>query len=203
VEERVDRHLADDRDRRRVQPLADIDSAEGRPGEHAQLLVDDEARRPGSVAPVEAAAGRSRCLEVDGAHVELRVLRRCERVPDGGDLGLGEDDARRERAVASRVDARVAAEDHVGGDAALVLAHVGEERSTVHVADRVEPVVAGNAQLLVDLDVPARLEPDGLEPEVGRGRLAPDADEDLVALEHVAVVERELDGAGPLDADGA
>ena len=106
-------------------------------------------------------------------------------------------------AVAARVDARVAAEDHVGGDAALVLAHVREQRAAVDVADRVEPIVPGHAQLLVDLDVPARLEPDRLEPEVGRRGTASDADEDLVSLEHVAVLERQLDDAVALDADRA
>ena len=82
-------------------------AAEGRADEHAPLLVDDEPRGAGRVAPVEAAAGRARRLEVDGAHVEPRLLRRRERVADGGDLRLGEDDPRRERAVARRVDARV------------------------------------------------------------------------------------------------
>ena len=43
----------------------------------------------------------------------------------------------------SQRSSTVAAEDAVGGDAALVLAHVGQQDAAVGVADRVEPVVAG------------------------------------------------------------
>ena len=50
------------------------------------------------------------------------------------------------------------AEDVVGGDPALVLAHVREQDAAVDVADRVEPVVARHPHVVVDLDVarPAR-----------------------------------------------
>ena len=62
------------------------------------------------------------------------------------------------------VEPRVAAEDHVGGDPGVVLAHVREQRAAVGVADRVEPVVPGHAQALVDLDRPAGLEPTASRP---------------------------------------
>ena len=77
----------------------------------------------------------------------------------------------------------VVAEDVVGREARLVLAHVGEQRAAVDVADRVEPVVAGDAHVLVDLDRLAGLEADGLEPEVvGRGRAA-ERDEQPLGLD--------------------
>ena len=50
-------HLADDGDRRRVDELGDVGADEGRADEHAPRLVDDEARRAGRAAAVEAAAG--------------------------------------------------------------------------------------------------------------------------------------------------
>src|SRR5205085_2907752 len=59
----------------------------------------------------------------------------------------------------------------------------------VRVADREEPVVAGDPQRLVHLDVPSRLEPDALQAEVSRGRTASDSDQQLVRLEFLAAVE--------------
>ena len=57
--------------------------------------------------------------------------------------------------------------DHVAGQAGLVLAHVGQERPAVAVADGVEPaaVAPRRAELLVHLDVAS-----GLEPDQRRGR---------------------------------
>ena len=83
-------------------------------------------------------------------------------------------------------------QDHVGRDARLVLAHVGEQRATVDVADRVEPpaVDAGGAQLIVDRDRLARFEPDRVEPEVGGVGPPPDGDQQLVAGDRAPVVER-------------
>ena len=49
----------------------------------------------------------------------------------------------------------------------LVLAHVGEQRAAVGVADDVEPVAAGDAQRVVDLD-----RPPGLDAEVSTPRSA-------------------------------
>ena len=109
--------------------------------------------------------------------------RRSERVAHGGDLRVGEDHARRERAVGD--ERHVPAEDRVGGEPALVLAHVREQRAAVRVADRVEPVVPGRAQIRADLDRLARLEPDRLEPEALGVRLPADGDEQLGAASAV------------------
>ena len=75
----------------------------------------------------------------------------------------------------------LAAEDAVGGDAALVLAHVGQQRAAVGVADDVEPVVAGDAQRVVDLDRPPGLDAERLDAEVGGQGAPADGDEQLVA----------------------
>ena len=94
---------------------------------------------------------------------------------DGGDLRIGEGHPRHARRSASSAAER--AEDHVAGDARLVLAHVREQRAAVAVADRVEPaaVDADGAQLVVDLDGLAGLQPDRLEPEVARRGRRPTA----------------------------
>ena len=84
----------------------------------------------------------------------------------------------------------------VGGKPGLVLAHVREQRAPVDVADRVQPaaVDALGAQLVVDLDLLPGFEPNGLEPDVGRGRPPPDGDEQLVAGDHATVVEGDVTG---------
>ena len=87
-------------------------------------------------------------------------------------------------------------QDHVGGDARLVLAHVREQHPPVHVADGVEPS-AGHvlgAELVVDLDRLAGLEPHGVDAEIVGVRATADGDEQLVAGDGAAVVERERDG---------
>ena len=71
----------------------------------------------------------------------------------------------------------------VGADPRLVLAHVGEQRAPVDVADRVQPVRAADPQLVVDLEVAAGLDPDGLEPELVGARPATDRDQQLVAAQ--------------------
>jgi hypothetical protein len=94
-----------------------------------------------------------------------------------------------------RERAYVVAEDRVARDAGLVLAHVRERRAAIDVADRVEPaaVDADGTEAVVDLHRPTRLETDRLQPEVGRGRPAPDADQQLVAREFAVVLEPERD----------
>ena len=77
------------------------------------------------------------------------------------------------------------AQDRRGGDPAVVLAHVGEQREPVAVADRVQPA-PGNTdrpQPLVHLDRAPGLQPDVLEAEVGGRGPAADRDQDLVAGE--------------------
>jgi hypothetical protein len=80
-----------------------------------------------------------------------------------------------------RVD--VDAGQRVTDQPGLVLALVGEQRPAVGVADDVEPVVARDAQVVVDLEeaAAAGLDADRVQPEVvGRGAPA-DGDEQLVA----------------------
>ena len=89
----------------------------------------------------------------------------------------------------------VVAEQVVGGDPRLVLAHVGEERLAVDVADRVEPVVAGDADVRVDVDRLAGLQADDLEPEVLRQRRAAERDQHLVGEHRAAVGGRDGDRA--------
>ena len=89
VEEPLERHLADDGDRRRLQELGDLGAGEGRADDHTPVLVDDQARRAARV--VTAVEGRPRrCLgrHVDDADVEAGVARRrraCSRRPPPGD----------------------------------------------------------------------------------------------------------------------
>ena len=108
---------------------------------------------------------------------------------DGGDLRVGEGDPGDD--VAAGPVPGVLAEDHVAGDAGLVLAHVGEEREAVAVADGVEPAAADTLGLqpVVDLDRLAGFEADGVEPEVGGVGRSADGDEDLVGFEDGAVLE--------------
>ena len=51
--ENAARHLTDDGDRGGVEELADVDAGERRAHDHAPVLVDDDARGPGDVEPVE------------------------------------------------------------------------------------------------------------------------------------------------------
>ena len=138
------------------------------------LLVDEQPRGAGRVAAVEGAAGVGRGADLEDVDVEARLARGLLGVADGGDLRVGEDDARGRRAVGAVLGRGRVAEEVLGGDARLVLAHVGEQDAAVDVADRVEPVVAGDLHVVVDLDVAAGLEPDGLEAEVLGARLAPE-----------------------------
>ena len=113
---------------------------------------------------------------------------------DGPDLGIGEDDAGRARAVRAKLDR--AAEDRVGGQPALVLAHVREQDAAVDVADREQPVVAGNAEIVVDDERAVRLDPDRLEADARGAMTAAERREHLVRLERRAVVELDHHRAG-------
>ena len=75
-------------------------------------------------------------------------------------------------------------------DPRLVLAHVGEQRPAVDVADRVEPVAPADPHPVVHLDrVAAGLDPDGLEPEAVDARLAADRHEEMLRLDRLAALE--------------
>ena len=94
-----------------------------------------------------------------------------------------------------RERAHLLAEDGVAREAGLVLPHVRERRAPVDVSDGVEPAAldAHGAKRVVDGDDAARLEPDGLEADVGGVRPTPDADEQLVRGQLAAVLERQRD----------
>ena len=146
---------------------------------------------PGAPRPTNDAAGVAAGRDVDGAGVDAGLLRAGEGVADGRDLRVGEGHARAEGAVAAQGD--LAAEDAVGGDAALVLAHVGQQRAAVGIADDVEPVVAGDAQRVVDLDRASGLDAEVVDAEVGRQDAPAHGHEDLVAGHARAVVELDVD----------
>ena len=83
--------------------------------------------------------------------------------------------------------------DPVDADARLVLAHVGEQRAAVDVADRVQPIRAADPHPVVDLEVAAGLDPDRLEPELGGARTPADGDQELVAAQLLAALEAQRD----------
>ncbi len=117
-------------------------------------------------AAVKARARVARGRDVDGLDVDALVRGLLGRQADRGDLRVGEGHARRPAEVGAC--RRVAAEDRLARDPRLVLAGVGEERALVDVADRVEPVVAVDAKLVVDLDPLALLQADGVEADAVR-----------------------------------
>ena len=82
-----------------------------------------------------------------------------------------------------------------------MLAHVGEQRAAVDVADRVEPRQARHAQLVVDLDLDACGQADGVESDVAAVRPAACGHQQLVGADRIAAFELERDLAVP--ADGA
>src|SRR6185436_10905943 len=162
VEEAVERDLAHHGDRRGLEELGHLGPGEGGADDDVAVVVDHQPRRASRVvAAVEARAGIALGGHVDRAHVQPVLLGGVERVSDGRHVRVGEDHARGARAVGVRGDAAARiAEYHVRRDARLVLAHVGEERAAVHVADRVQPVVVGAPHRIVHLDRLAGLEAD-------------------------------------------
>src|SRR5207244_2034438 len=94
---------------------------------------------------------------------------RRECVANRGDLRLGEHNPWSQRAIGTRIDPRVPAEDHIRRDAALVLPHMREQRPAVRVADCEEPVVTRYPQRVVDLHETPRLESDFFQANVPRG----------------------------------
>ncbi len=132
----------------------------------------------------EAGAGVGTDRLVDRAHVQPCLAGTRKRVADGGDLRLGEDHARGQVAVGAqdRVLA-VPAEDVLGRQARLVLAHVREQHASVGVADDIQPLVAGDPQRRVDRDRLAGLQAKRLHPERVRPGTATDRDEQLISCE--------------------
>ena len=138
---RVDRHLADDGDRRRVQEVGDLGAGDRRADEHAALLVDEEAARAARVAAVERAAGVARRLDVDDARRRPGVRGRRVVWPTAATCGSVKI-TRGASGPSAPCSAACPPEHVVGGDRGLVLRHVRERRAAVEVADHVEPVAA-------------------------------------------------------------
>ena len=132
-----------------------------RADDDAAVLVDQEAGRPGRAAAVERAARVAGRLDVDrrAASAPPPPPTSCVWPTDAtcGSVKITRGEPGRRRRASQR---RVLAEHVVARDRRLVLRHVGERRAAVEVADHVEPVVAGDAAVRVDLDVAVGLEAD-------------------------------------------
>ena len=182
--EALERHLADDRDRRRVEEVGGLEAGEGGADDRppvARRRRSATCRRcpcPGSwrrrcrrwgrrprVASIPPPRPASSVLPTAATWGSVKVTRG-EPMPFGDRLDLP-------------------AEGVLGGDPGLVLAHVGEERPAVDVADRVEPVAAADPQPVVGLEEAALagLDPDRVEADRRRARLAADRDQQLGRLD--------------------
>src|SRR5206468_8963622 len=101
-----------------------------------------------------------------------------ERVADRRHPGVGERDPRRALPVGG-CDG-IPPQDVVGGDPTLVLAHMGEQRAAVDIADRVQPARAVDPKAVVYLEPSARIHPHGLQSDALGARLAADGNEKLL-----------------------
>ena len=163
-------------------------SAVSKPVKVAPTIVSRPGRRrSGEVPPVSLPWKLAPAVPSVGTSTARASMpgfaRLLERLAGGGDLGVGEGDARRADALRDRLGR--APEQVLGGDPGLVLAHVGEERAAVDVADRVEPLAAADPQPVVGLEeaVLVGLDAGGLEAEVGGVGHAADRDQDLRRLD--------------------
>jgi hypothetical protein len=199
VPQPVDRHLADDRDRRGVDELGDVLPDEGHADDHLARLVDDHACGAGVAVRLQAHAGDPAHVVVDHADVEPGLRRRLGGEADARHLGVAERHLRHCGVVGGR---DVGAPrcvihggalrprcDHVAACSRLVLALVGEQRAVVHVAGRVQPVEALDQQGVVHGQPIARREADRLESDVGAARRAPGRDQHVLGEDRVAVDE--------------
>jgi diguanylate cyclase (GGDEF)-like protein/PAS domain S-box-containing protein len=91
-EQPIDPDLADDGDRRGVQGVGHVDAGERRPDDDAPIFVDDDPAEPLGALADEASARDRLGRMVDRPHAQPGVEGRLQRVPDRGDLWLGEDD---------------------------------------------------------------------------------------------------------------
>ena len=155
-----------------MQEVGDLRAGDGGAHDDPSFPVDDEACGTWRVAAIEAAAGVRRGADVVDVELDPGLLGGSCGVPDGGDLRVGEHDARGERAVGAVGERLVVAEDVVGDEPRLVLAHVRQQHALVDVADRVQPVlVAGDAAPVVDVDRVAGRQVQRLDAQVlRRGR---------------------------------
>jgi CheY-like chemotaxis protein len=201
VRETPQGHLADDRDRGRLQALGHIGPDDRGPDHHLAPLVDDDPRARQSSLADEARPGRLARVGVDRLRLDTLGQRLSERVADARDLGLGERHPRRELAVPHGVG--LAVHDRRTGDLRLVLGGLREERPAVDVADRVEPArVVGDSHPVIDGDRLTGGEADRIEPEVGGVRRAPDGDEQLVADDVLPVLKGQRERLSVLVANG-
>ena len=100
----VERHLADDRDGRRLEEVGGLEAGEGGADDRPRRLVDDEPRGAAGVLALEAGAGGAVGGDVDRAGVDAGLARLVERLADRGDLGVGEGDAGRADPFGDRLD---------------------------------------------------------------------------------------------------
>src|SRR3954451_24756019 len=191
----VDRDLGDNGNRGGVEGLRDLRACDRGADDDASPGVDDDPRGADRAMADERAAGVAARLDIDVADVEARCLCTLQREANGPDLGIGEDHTRRLRPVRAELDRP--AEDRVGGQPALILAHGREQHAAVDVADRIEPVVTGNTEIVVDREWAAGLDPDRLEADARSPMPASECRKHLVRLERRTVVELYCDRARP------
>ena len=114
------------------------------------VMVDDEAGGAASALAVEACPGGAIGGYVDRSGVDAGLFGFRQRLADRRDLGVGEGDARGPDAFGDRFG--VATEQVLGRYPGLVLAHVGQERPAVDVANGVEPVAPVRSQTVVGFE---------------------------------------------------
>ena len=126
---------------------------------------------------------------LDGAYVEAALPRLALGQPDRAHLGVGEGDPGNHVLIGHVAD--VTSGDDIADESSLVLAHVGQQGTAIAVPHRVEPPAGhtDSAELLIDVDEPAGLEPDGLQAQRRRRRTPSHGDQDLVGLDVAAVGE--------------
>ena len=186
--EPLERDLAGDGDRRRVQRLGDLGADEGGADDDPPLVRRSPgARCPGALRPTKLAPALAEVSTSTASTGRSRSSAAARVSPTAATCGLGEHHPRRARLVGGRRGRTT--EDVVGADPRLVLAHMGEQRASVDVADRVKPVRAAHAQLIVDLEVAAGVDPGGLEPELGGARPPADRDQKLVTAQLLVAFE--------------
>ena len=139
----LQRHLPHHRDRRGVQEVGDLGAREG--GAHDHAPPSSTTSRVVPARPCRRSCRRrSRMSPTSTARASIPAsCALCSVCPTAATCGSVKITRGDSGAVGG--DLRVLAEDHVGGHARLVLAHVGEQRAAVHVADRVQPVAARGA----------------------------------------------------------
>ena len=137
VPQLVDGHAPADGDRRRVKQFLQSRAGEGGAGHGPTLVVDDQLAGAADAVALGVRAGNLAGRRAHHGDPPPRGPSLRGRQPDGAHLRVGErhpgDDE------FGRLVGHVLAQDGRGGDAAVILAHVGERGEPVAVADRVQP----------------------------------------------------------------